>query len=83
MRAVTRCCDGLTDVDSMRAALETIAGLYDGATTRELDELHRLVLRSTRGAVVAGCPDQCLLSAVVAGSAGLREKVEDASMQCS
>lgn len=39
VRAVTRCCDGLTDVDSMRVALKTIAGLYDGATTRELDEL--------------------------------------------
>jgi len=39
VRAVTRCCDGLADVDPMRIALKTIAGLYDGATTRELDEL--------------------------------------------
>ena len=39
VRAVTRCCDGLPDVDPMRVALKTIAGLYDGATTRELDEL--------------------------------------------
>jgi ribonucleoside-diphosphate reductase alpha chain len=39
VRAVTRCCDGLNDVDPMRVALKTIAGLYDGATTRELDEL--------------------------------------------
>jgi ribonucleoside-diphosphate reductase alpha chain len=39
VRAVTRCCDGLADVDPMRVALKTIAGLYDGATTRELDEL--------------------------------------------
>ncbi len=39
VRAVTRCCDGLTDIDPMRVALKTIAGLYDGATTRELDEL--------------------------------------------
>ncbi len=39
VRAVTRCCDGLTDVDPMRVALKTIAGLYDGATTRALDEL--------------------------------------------
>ncbi len=39
VRAVTRCCEGLTDVDPMRVALKTIAGLYDGATTRELDEL--------------------------------------------
>ncbi len=39
VRAVTRCCDGLGTVDPMRVALKTIAGLYDGATTRELDEL--------------------------------------------
>jgi ribonucleoside-diphosphate reductase alpha chain len=39
VRAVTRCADGLVDVDPMRVALKTIAGLYDGATTRELDEL--------------------------------------------
>jgi len=39
VRAVSRCADGLHEVDSMRVALKTIAGLYDGATTRELDEL--------------------------------------------
>src|SRR4051812_9078054 len=39
VRAVSRCCDGLSAVDPMRVALKTIAGLYDGATTRELDEL--------------------------------------------
>jgi len=39
VRAVSRCCDSLTAVDPMRVALKTIAGLYDGATTRELDEL--------------------------------------------
>ncbi|HEY6644865.1 ribonucleoside-diphosphate reductase subunit alpha [Povalibacter sp.] len=39
VRAVARCGDGLTAVDPMRVALKTIAGLYDGATTRELDEL--------------------------------------------
>lgn len=39
VRAVSRCCDGLQEVDAMRVALKTIAGLYDGATTRELDEL--------------------------------------------
>jgi len=39
VRAVSRCCDGLNEVDAMRVALKTIAGLYDGATTRELDEL--------------------------------------------
>lgn len=39
VRAVTRCCDGLNEIDPMRVALKTIAGIYDGATTRELDEL--------------------------------------------
>ncbi|HWL62426.1 MAG TPA: ribonucleoside-diphosphate reductase subunit alpha [Steroidobacteraceae bacterium] len=39
VKAVSRCCEGLHDVDAMRVALKTIAGLYDGATTRELDEL--------------------------------------------
>jgi ribonucleoside-diphosphate reductase alpha chain len=39
VRAVGRCCVGLGDVDSMRVATRTISGLYDGATTRELDQL--------------------------------------------
>src|SRR4051812_38318993 len=39
VRAVNRCCVGLTDVDSMRVATKTISGLYDGATTQELDQL--------------------------------------------
>jgi len=39
VRAVTRCCDGLNEIDPMRVALKTIAGIFDGATTRELDEL--------------------------------------------
>ena len=39
VRAVNRCCDGLTEVDALRVATKTINGLYDGATTRELDQL--------------------------------------------
>jgi len=39
VRAVQRCCPGLHAVDPMRVATRTISGLYDGATTRELDEL--------------------------------------------
>jgi len=39
VRAVERCCGGLTDIDPMRIASKTIGGLYDGATTRELDQL--------------------------------------------
>ncbi|HVZ70891.1 MAG TPA: ribonucleoside-diphosphate reductase subunit alpha [Polyangia bacterium] len=39
VRAVNRCCPGLDAVDAMRVATKTISGLYDGATTRELDQL--------------------------------------------
>ena len=39
VRAITRCADGLPAVDPMRVATRTISGLYDGATTAELDEL--------------------------------------------
>lgn len=39
VRAVARCCVGLTEVDAMRVATRTISGLYDGATTKELDRL--------------------------------------------
>jgi ribonucleoside-diphosphate reductase alpha chain len=39
VRAVERCAGGLDDVDPMRVATKTISGLYDGATTAELDRL--------------------------------------------
>jgi ribonucleoside-diphosphate reductase alpha chain len=39
VRAVNRCCKGLHEVDAMRVATKTISGLYDGATTSELDRL--------------------------------------------
>ncbi len=39
VRAVQRCCAGLTHVDALKVATKTIGGLYDGATTRELDTL--------------------------------------------
>src|SRR5262245_7865358 len=39
VRAVERCCGGLERVDAMRIATRTISGLYDGATTSELDRL--------------------------------------------
>jgi ribonucleoside-diphosphate reductase alpha chain len=37
VRAVARCCVGLGEVDALRVATKTISGLYDGATTKELD----------------------------------------------
>ena len=39
VRAVSRCCDGLSGVDPLRVAQRTISGLCDGATTEELDSL--------------------------------------------
>jgi ribonucleoside-diphosphate reductase alpha chain len=39
VRAVTRSATGLPSVDTLRVALKTIGGLYDRATTQELDEL--------------------------------------------
>jgi ribonucleoside-diphosphate reductase alpha chain len=39
VRAIARCAEGLDEVDAMRVALKTIAGVYDGASTRELDDL--------------------------------------------
>lgn len=39
VRAVGRCAEGLTGVDAMRIATRTISGLYDGASTSELDRL--------------------------------------------
>jgi ribonucleoside-diphosphate reductase alpha chain len=39
VRAVARCCAGLGEVDALKVATKTIGGLYDGATTKELDML--------------------------------------------
>ncbi len=36
---VTRCCQGLSQVDPLRVATKAISGLYDGASTNELDNL--------------------------------------------
>jgi ribonucleoside-diphosphate reductase alpha chain len=39
VRAVERCAGGLDAIDPLRVATKTISGLYDGATTAELDRL--------------------------------------------
>jgi ribonucleoside-diphosphate reductase alpha chain len=39
VRAVQRCCAGLPHVDPIRVASKTIGGLFDGASTRELDSI--------------------------------------------
>lgn len=36
---VTRCCQGLAQVDPLRVSTKAISGLYDGASTKELDNL--------------------------------------------
>jgi len=36
---VTRLCGGLSEIDPHRVAIRAISGLYDGATTKELDDL--------------------------------------------
>ncbi|WP_420821712.1 ribonucleoside-diphosphate reductase subunit alpha [Pyxidicoccus trucidator] len=59
VRAVGRCCVGLPRVDVMRVATKTISGLYDGATTRELDGLSI----QTAAALIAEEPEYGRLSA--------------------
>lgn len=39
VNVVIACSSGLKEVDPMRVATKVISGLYDGATTKELDEL--------------------------------------------
>ncbi|HMQ03173.1 MAG TPA: ribonucleoside-diphosphate reductase subunit alpha [Pyrinomonadaceae bacterium] len=39
VRAISRCTYNLPSVDTLRIATKTISGLYDGATTKELDKL--------------------------------------------
>lgn len=59
VRAVARCCVGLTEVDAMRVATKTISGLYDGATTKELDRLSI----QTSALLTAGDPEYSKLAA--------------------
>jgi len=59
VRAVGRCCVGLSRVDVMRVATKTISGLYDGATTRELDGLSI----QTAAALIVEEPEYARLSA--------------------
>jgi len=52
VRAIDRCCAGLSDIDPFRIATKTINGLYDGATTRKLGMIPggcRLHHRKERG----------------------------------
>ncbi|HEV8547686.1 MAG TPA: ribonucleoside-diphosphate reductase subunit alpha [Polyangiaceae bacterium] len=64
VRAVSRSCVGLTDVDPLRVATKTISGLYDGATTRELDQLSI----QTAAALIAEEPQYAKLAARLLGT---------------
>jgi ribonucleoside-diphosphate reductase alpha chain len=59
VRAVERCCHGLPHVDPIRVASKTIGGLFDGATTRELDSISI----QTAAALIAEEPEYSKLAA--------------------
>lgn len=59
VRAVERCCDGLPSVDAIRIASKTIGGLYNGATTKELD----LLSIQTAASLIAEEPEYSKLAA--------------------
>ena len=59
VRAVERCCHGLPHVDPIRVASKTIGGLFDGASTRELDSISI----QTAAALIAEEPEYSRLAA--------------------
>ncbi|WP_348267772.1 ribonucleoside-diphosphate reductase subunit alpha [Edaphobacter paludis] len=59
VRAVERCCHGLPHVDPIRVASKTIGGLFDGASTRELDSISI----QTAAALIAEEPEYSKLAA--------------------
>ncbi len=59
VRAVQRCCHGLPHVDPIRVASKTIGGLFDGASTRELDAISI----QTAAALIAEEPEYSRLAA--------------------
>jgi ribonucleoside-diphosphate reductase alpha chain len=63
VRAVERCCNGLRSVDPMRIASKTIGGLFNGATTKELD----LLSIQTAASLIAEEPEYSKLAARLLG----------------
>ncbi len=63
VRAVERCCDGLRSVDPIRIASKTIGGLFNGATTKELD----LLSIQTAASLIAEEPEYSKLAARLLG----------------
>ena len=64
VRAVSRCANGLNDIDPIRVATRTISGLYDGASTSELDELSI----QTAASLMAEEPQYSFLAARLLGT---------------
>ena len=62
--AIGRCCEGLNNVDTLRVATKTISGLYDGATTQELDNLSI----QTAASFMAEEPEYSFLAARLLGN---------------
>ena len=63
VRAVQRCAGGLAGVDPLRVATKTISGLYDGATTAELDRLSIQTAAEMTGEerqYASGVPEVCM-----------------------
>jgi ribonucleoside-diphosphate reductase alpha chain len=63
VRAVERCCEDLHSVDPIRIASKTIGGLYNGATTKELD----LLSIQTAASLIAEEPEYSKLAARLLG----------------
>ena len=59
VNVVIACSNSLKEVDPLRVATKTISGLYDGATTKELDEL----AISTSSMLISEDPEYSKLSA--------------------
>src|SRR5712664_3037432 len=59
VRAVERCCDAMRSVDPIRVASKTIGGLFNGATTKELD----LLSIQTAASLIAEEPEYSKLAA--------------------
>lgn len=59
VRAVGRCAESLKQVDTLRVATKTIGGLYEGATTKELDKLSI----NTAASLIAEEPEYSRLAA--------------------
>ena len=83
VRAVTRAAEGLHAVEPMRVATRTISGLYDGATTAELDELSiRTAALLTGEEPEYGRLAARLLSSVIAKEVAGQE-IQPATSACS